>query len=113
MLRSSSMTPIALQYLYPPLDPRMILEILLAISRSSVSRLILKATSGIRTPTAVTLQLGESCVHRSPGFQSSSNNFSGIPSNCPYALWPSSSVLGELQHLHKGRLEYQRRTKTT
>ena len=58
MLRSSSMTPIALQYLYPPLDPRMILEMLLAISRSSVSRLILKATSGIRTPTAVTPAVG-------------------------------------------------------
>ena len=58
MLRSSSMTPIALQYLYPPLDPRIILEMLLAISKSSVSRLTLKATSGIRTPTAVTPAVG-------------------------------------------------------
>ncbi len=46
---------------------------------------------------------GESCVHRSR-LQSSSNPFLSIPSNCRVLCKFFRS--GELQHLHKGRLEY-------
>ena len=41
MFRPSSITPMALQYLNPPEEQRMALAILLAISRSEVSRFTL------------------------------------------------------------------------
>ncbi len=61
-----------------------------------MSRLILKATSGIRTPT--TLQLGESCttvVWLPVFFQFFWH------SNCPLRTLAKFFVLHELQHLHK------------
>ena len=58
MLRSSNITPIALQYLKPPPEARIILAILLAILISEVSKFTLKATNGIRAPTAVTPAVG-------------------------------------------------------
>ncbi len=79
-------TPMALQYRKPPLMCLTLCAMALAISRSSVFKLTLKATNGILAPTAVTPAVGWISFGPKSGFHRGSFNFSAIPSNCPFLI---------------------------